>query len=146
MKTRSQIVAQQRQLLSFLPHVRAQFGKLPGVEIVGLGAKERRGEIFDEWAFRFYVKNKRPLRDIPKNQRIPDRIFDIQTDVVSHFEKASLVCESSVLSADTASYRDNGIPRGISIRNQHFDNDQPSGYGTLGILARRKSDNALVGL
>jgi hypothetical protein len=101
MKTRSQIVAQQRQLLSFLPHVRAQFGNIPGVEIVGLGAKERRRRILDEWAFRFYVSKKRPLKDIPKDQQIPDRIFGIQTDVISHFEKVSLVCETSVLSVDT---------------------------------------------
>src|SRR5688572_7451091 len=146
MKTRSQIVAQQRQLLAFLPHVRAQFGKIPGVELVGLGAKEKSGKIFDEWAFRFYVNKKRPLRDIPKSQQIPDRIFGVQTDVIAHFEKASLVCEASVLSVDTKNYHDDGIRGGISIRNDHFDNDQPSGYGTLGILARRKSDNALVGL
>lgn len=146
MKTRFQIVAQQRQLLSFLPHVRAQFGNLPGVELVGLGAKERSGKIFDEWAFRFYVNAKRPLKDIPEDQHIPNRIFGIQTDVISHFEKASLVCETSVLSVDTTNYRDNGIRGGISIRNDHFNNKQPSGYGTLGILARRKSDNALVGL
>ncbi|HEX6225540.1 MAG TPA: hypothetical protein VFZ52_14080 [Chryseolinea sp.] len=146
MKTRSQIVAEQRLLLSFLPHVRAQFGTIPGVEIVGLGAKEKRGKICEEWAFRFYVRDKLPLRQIPENQRIPDRIFGIQTDVIAHFEKASLVCESTVLSIDTKGYRDNGIRGGISIRNEHFNNDQPSGYGTLGILARRKSDNALVGL
>ena len=132
MKTRSQIVAQQRQLLSFLPHVRAQFGKIPGVEIVGLGAKDRKGKIIDEWAFRFYVNKKRPLKDIPKDEQIPDRIFGIQTDVISHFEKASLVCETSVLSVDTKNYHDDGIRGGISIRNDHFDNDQPSGYGTLG--------------
>jgi hypothetical protein len=146
MKTRSQVVAQQRQLLAFLPHVRAQFGKIPGVELVGLGAKEKKGKIFDEWAFRFYVNKKRPLQDIPKNEQIPDLIFGVQTDVIAHFEKASLVCEASVLSVDTKNYHDDGIRGGISIRNDHFDNDQPSGYGTLGILARRKSDNALVGL
>src|SRR5688572_21945083 len=105
MKNLSLIVAQQRQLLSFLPHVRAQFGKLPGVEIVGLGAKERKGKIFDEWAFRFYVSSKRPLKDIPKDHQIPGHIFGIQTDVIAHFEKVSLVCETSVLSVDTKGYR-----------------------------------------
>ena len=113
---------------------------------MGLGAKDRKGKIIDEWAFRFYVNKKRPLKDIPKDEQIPDRIFGIQTDVISHFEKASLVCETSVLSVDTKNYHDDGIRGGISIRNDHFDNDQPSGYGTLGILARRKTDNALVGL
>jgi len=126
--------------------VRTQFGEIPGVDIIGLGAKERNGKSTDEWAFRFYVREKRPLHEIPEHERIPDQIFGVQTDVIPHFEKTALVCDASVLSIDEVGYRDSGIRGGISIRNEFFDNDQPSGYGTLGVLARRKTDNALVGL
>ncbi|MGI9543305.1 MAG: hypothetical protein ACR2MX_08600, partial [Cyclobacteriaceae bacterium] len=144
--TRSQIIKQQRHYLSYLPHIREQFGKLPGVYIIGLGAKQKAGEILKEWAFRFYVSQKRPLKEVPDNERIPLEIFGVQTDVIPHFESESLVCEAPHISVNDNEYRDQGIRGGISIRNEHFDNDQPSGYGTLGILARRKSDNALVGL
>ncbi|MFT3701507.1 MAG: hypothetical protein QM802_04015 [Agriterribacter sp.] len=116
------------------------------MEHIGLGAKEVTGVLHDKWAFRFYVHTKKKPTDIPSAELIPPTIFGIATDVITHFEKESLVCESSVLSIDTTSFRDEGIRGGISIRNENFDNDQPSGYGTLGVLARRKSDNALVGL
>lgn len=143
---RSEIIAQQRLYLSFLPHVRKQFGNLSGVATIGLGAKEKNGLLLEEWSFRFYVQNKRPLKDIPVSERIPDRLFGIRTDVLPVFETDSLICDSSVLSIDDQGYRDTGLRGGISIRNEHFDNDQPSGFGTLGVLARRKSDNAIVGL
>lgn len=146
MTRRDQIIREQQLYLSYLPHVRAQFGGLEGVQVIGLGAKERNGQLKDEWAFRFYVHQKKPKEDIPAGEIIPQKIFGVQTDVISHFEKESLICESGVLSVDSASYRDQGIRGGIPIRNEYFDNDQPSGYGTLGVLARRKTDNALVGL
>jgi len=137
--------------LSYLPHVRAQFGSIPGVVLIGLGAKEKAGRLSNEWAFRFYVQQKKQRKDIPPREMIPKKIFGIKTDVLSHFEQESLVCEAGVLSIDDTDYRDDGVQGGIPIRNEYFDNGcfkskDPSGYGTLGILARRKADNALVGL
>ncbi|HEX5025544.1 MAG TPA: hypothetical protein VFV68_09735, partial [Agriterribacter sp.] len=151
MTERSKILAEQRLYLSYLPHVRAEFGNLAGVELIGLGAKERGGKIIDEWAFRFYVRQKKQKEDVPTADLIPEKIFGIQTDVIAHFEQESLVCEASVLSTDETDYRDDGVHGGIPIRNEYFDNGclkpkDPSGYGTLGVLARRKTDNALVGL
>ena len=146
MTKRTKIIAEQGLYLSYLPHVRAQFGSIPGVVHIGLGAKEKGGRLTNKWAFRFYVQEKKPKASISKEEKIPHKIFGVQTDVITHFEKDSLVCEADVLSVDTTSYRDQGIRGGIPIRNEYFDNDQPSGYGTLGVLARRKTDNALVGL
>ncbi|HRP32404.1 MAG TPA: hypothetical protein PKV73_10950, partial [Agriterribacter sp.] len=146
MVSRAQIAAEQNLYLSYLPHVRRQFGSLPGVVQIGLGAKEKKGQLTHKWAFRFYVEEKKAKNAIPKEQRIPPKIFGVQTDVITHFEKESLVCEADALSVDNTSYRDQGIRGGIPIRNEYFDNDQPSGYGTLGVLARRKADNVLVGL
>lgn len=146
MTSRAQIAAEQNLYLSYLPHVRRQFGSLPGVVQIGLGAKEKKGRLTHKWAFRFYVEEKKAKNAIPKEQRIPPEIFGVQTDVITDFEKESLVCETDVLSVDNTSYRDEGIRGGIPIRNEYFDNDQPSGYGTLGVLARRKADNVLVGL
>ncbi len=146
MTRRDQIISEQHLYLSYLPHVRAQFGGLPGIQMIGLGAKEQGGQLTEEWAFRFYVSEKKQKENIPAGEYIPERILGVKTDVISHFEKESLVCEADVLSIDSNSYRDQGIRGGIPIRNEYFDNDQPSGYGTLGVLARRKADNGLVGL
>jgi len=140
------IIERQRVYLSFLPEIREKYGKIPGVDLIGLGAKERGGKLTQEWAFRFYVKKKQPKSEVPANQRIPSKIKGLQTDVIPHFEKEPLVCEASDLSVDSNKYRNDGLRGGISIRNEHFDNSQSSGYGTLGILARKTSDNALVGL
>lgn len=140
------IIEQQKTYLSYLPKIREKYGKITGVDLIGLGAKERSGEITSEWAFRFYVKKKLPLENLTPDDRIPSEIMGLQTDVITHFEKESLVCDASAITVDNNKYRDDGLRGGISIRNEHFDNDQPSGYGTLGILARRTSDNALVGL
>lgn len=147
----TQIAAQQRLYLSYLPHVRSQFGALPGIQMIGLGAKEQGGQLTEEWAFRFYVNEKKQKEDIASGECIPERIFGVKTDVITHFEQEPLVCEADVLSIDDADYRDDGIRGGIPVRNEYFDNGcfksrDPSGYGTLGILARRKADNALVGL
>ena len=151
MTGRTQIAAQQRLYLSYLPHVRSQFGALPGIQMIGLGAKEQGGQLTEEWAFRFYVHEKKQKKDIAPGECIPERIFGVKTDVITHFEQEPLVCEADVLSIDDADYRDDGIQGGIPVRNEYFDNGcfkskDPSGYGTLGILARRKADNALVGL
>lgn len=144
--TRAQLLAQQSKYLTFLPHVRAQFGQLPGVLTIGLGAKEKGGKLLDQWAFRFYVSRKRTHSDLPEAERIPNHLFGLPTDVISHFEHEALTCPVDQLDIQDGEFRDLGIRGGISIRNEYFDNDHPAGYGTLGILARRKSDNALVGL
>ncbi len=146
MTRHDQIIREQRLYLSYLPHVRSQFGSLEGVQMIGLGAKEINGQLTEEWAFRFYVLQKKPKEEIPASAYIPEIIFGVKTDVISHFEKETLICEADVLTVDSTCYRDQGIRGGIPIRNEYFDNDQPSGYGTLGVLARRKTDNALVGL
>lgn len=151
MTRRDQIIREQQLYLSYLPHVRAQFGGLEGVQMIGLGAKETNGQLTDEWAFRFYVEQKKPKESIPASAYIPETIFGVKTDVISHFEKESLICEAGALSIDDTDYRDDGVQGGIPIRNEYFDNGcfrgkDPSGYGTLGILARRKADNALVGI
>lgn len=143
---RLQIIKEQKLYLSFLPHVRKMFGKIPGVDLIGLGAKERGGISVDEWAFRFYVHRKLPLQDIAEEERIPVQIFGIQTDVIPSFEKETLICASTSLAVNEEGYRDDGIRGGVSIRNEYFENNHTSGYGTLGILGRRKSDNALIGL
>ena len=136
----------QQLINELLPEVRKKYLHLKGVCQIGFGLKEVNGCIKYTLAFRFYVKKKLPLHRIPKKERIPKFIKGIQTDVLVHVQEQSLISVSATPAVNTNEYRDQGIRGGISIRNEHFDNDYPSGYGTLGVLARRVSDNALVGL
>lgn len=131
---------------SILPRVRKKFLNLGGVHQIGFGLKEIDGRLTDGLAFRFYVDKKQCLSKISKKDRVPLSIHGIATDIIPRFQEESLVSVSSTPIADDNEYRDEGIRGGISIRNEHFDKDHPSGYGTLGVLARRVSDNALVGL
>ncbi len=141
---RAKIGIRQKHYLSFLPHVRKAFGKIPGVELIGLGAREVNGKMTDEWAFRFYVKEKQPLDRLSAEHRIPNEIFGVKTDVLTAFEKEALICDPAAVSVDEAEYRDVGMRGGISIRNQHFDNDHPHGYGTLGCLAKNSDDHIVA--
>jgi hypothetical protein len=131
---------------SILPKVRTKFHNLEGVQQIGFGLKEKDERITDVLAFRFYVDIKQSLSKISKKERIPQSIHGFSTDVIPRFQEATLGTVSASPAVNMQEYRDEGIRGGISIRNEHFANDHPSGYGTLGVLARRISDNALVGL
>lgn len=139
-----QIARQQEYYLSLLPEVRRRYGHLPGVDVIGLGDKERRGRSTDEWAWRFYVRKKYPLSEINEHEQIPAEIFGVKTDVLEHFEEESLVCSTRL--NDLQEYRDIRVLGGAPIRNEYFGSDTNSGYGTLGVLARVVGTEQLVGL
>ena len=62
--------------------VEADLLRLPGVTGVDIGPKRVNGEATGELAIRIYVVRKRPLDDIPVNERIPSTIGGVPTDVV----------------------------------------------------------------
>lgn len=55
---------------------------IPGVKSIGIGLKERGGEVLNEWGLRVYVKAKKTLNDVPLAERIPDEIDGMKTDVL----------------------------------------------------------------
>lgn len=56
--------------------------KLPGVTGVGVGHREKGGQVTDDLAIRVYVEHKRPLNEVPAESRIPTEIGGFKTDVI----------------------------------------------------------------
>jgi hypothetical protein len=144
--TRSQLFARQTHYLSLLQGIRERYGKLAGVDWIGLGLKEREGKLTADWAWRFYVKEKVVASDLAAADLIPAELEGLATDVIPTVEAEKLVTYPTDLNIDNTDFYDAGIRGGIQIRSEYFGDNTHSGYGTLGILARRKDDNALVGL
>jgi Trypsin-like peptidase domain len=55
---------------------------LPGVHAVGVGAKQVDGKRTEDVAIAVFVEHKRPLADVPADERIPDEIEGVKTDVI----------------------------------------------------------------
>lgn len=70
------------ELQTVRKRVEADLLRLPGVSGVDIGPKRVNGEKTGELAIRIYVARKRPLDDIPVNERIPSVIDGVPTDVV----------------------------------------------------------------
>lgn len=90
---------------------------IPGVERVGLGLKEKAGEVLPEYVFRVYVKQKKPPDELLPEELIPPEIDGIKTDVVV-LTDTQLCCQTRVVPGD-------GISR---------DREAP---GTLGCIVRK---------
>lgn len=93
--------------------------RYPGVVSVAFGLKESGGEVRPVWAYRVYVKRKRPNEELAPAERIPERVDGFRTDVV--------VAAVTVPATKSASVRPGSqIQRGVL-------NDPPAS-GTLGLI------------
>ena len=61
---------------------RSRLLKLPGILGVGAGSKISRGKETSIYALLVYVRQKQPLDQIPRLQRIPKQIVGAPTDVI----------------------------------------------------------------
>lgn len=57
---------------------------VPGVVGVGYGLKETAGRLTRQPAWRVYVREKRPLRQLGDAERVPAHIGGLSTDVIAH--------------------------------------------------------------
>ena len=72
--------------------VRQKFLRLPGVLGVGHGWKETTGKRTKDYGVIVYVREKKPLRQVPTRERIPKHIRGVSTDVVpvgTHRDRAT---------------------------------------------------------
>ena len=129
-----ELLKRQRELQAVYEQVKAQLMQLPGVVGVGIGAKETAGEITQDFAFRVYVEEKKPLADIPSEQVIPYEIMGFKTDV--HTVPTSTV-STFVERRDVSKYRP--IKGGIAITSE----GRPD-FGTLGWFGTLDSDSTKV--
>jgi hypothetical protein len=117
------------RLMEMLEDARAELHKYPGVVAVEIGIKERGGDLTDVLSFRVYVTRKVPEDQLTPDQIIPDQIMGVKTDVIEH--------DVPTITFDTSKYRP--LKGGIQI-----DNEEPSGQGTLGCIAKVNGTNEVV--
>ena len=126
---------------------------LPGVTGVGVGKKKVGGEKTDENAIIVYVEKKKPLDEIPKDQRVPKTKGGVKTDVVERkfvLHYLAMRVEDIERKADTGTY--DPLLGGISIgpcRSLNITGDDvacqgvpgPGNYLFVGTLGAFVTDN-----
>ena len=130
MKTQAEWNAEHDRLLGLLEQVTAELKKYPGVTSVEIGIKETDRQLTKEAAFRVYVQQKIPQDQLAPDERIPDEIFGVKTDVI----------QQSILSQTSNDDKFRPLKGGIQIRNDKEET------GTLGCIVQRNSDNTYVAL
>jgi hypothetical protein len=72
----------EEELYRLYYEARVELARYPGVVGVGLGLRERRGELTEETAFRVYVVEKKSRSDLHPTELIPSRYKGVPTDVL----------------------------------------------------------------
>ena len=112
---------------------------LPGVHAVGVGAKQVEGRRTEDVAIAVFVEHKRPLAEVPANERIPEEIEGVKTDVIEMPVPQTIQVPGQLFSAnreDTKKYR--------PIRGGTQCEREGQGQGTFGCLFTMPSDPKTV--
>ena len=126
MNSRKNIFERQQQLIRLLPEVRWQLRHIPGITSVGVGAKEVRGEVTFDMAYRVYVDRKLPKDELLREWRIPERIRGINTDVLPKTPTEMILDDS----------KHRPLRGGSQVKNQFVEGDNDLLAGTIGCLVR----------
>jgi hypothetical protein len=126
--TREEMIARTEQLKKLHKRAEKILMKYPGVVGVGMGLKETNNTLTDEASFRVYVTRKKSTADLSPDDQIPPEVLGIKTDVIEMDETTPIVDESE--------YRP--LKGGIQAGNGS------GSLGTLGCVAKRTADNAIV--
>lgn len=110
------------------PEAEAKLLAIPGAISVGIGLRERGGELTSEPVFRAYVRHKRPLAELTEGERIPAEILGFPVDVLVVRDSIPIIGFDD--ENDDANYRTKvgGAKIGIDVSG--------SGLGTLGCFVR----------
>jgi hypothetical protein len=130
-KSLEQLIDEQLRLPPIVPVLREELRRIPGVTGVGLGCRYRGGRRVDEVAVRVYVTHKRPLHEVPTEERLPREASGVPIDVMETQECRSSAQYEGHFPADN-------MPGGVMIS---VDRDKPGGGyirndGTLGCFVR----------
>ncbi|MDO1444634.1 hypothetical protein Q0590_00145 [Rhodocytophaga aerolata] len=136
--TKKVMLLEQERLVRLHGMVEPQLIKYPGVDHVGVGVKEVKGDLTHELCFRVYVKKKRSLGELAPADTIPQKVMGIKTDVLEKGETYKV--------ADFTTYRP--LRGGVMIRNQRYQNEGETirGTGTLGLIVTHTASGELKGL
>jgi hypothetical protein len=108
---------------------------LPGVHAVGVGAKQVDGKRTEDVAIAVFVEHKRPLAEVPADERIPDEIEGVKTDVIEMPVPQTIQVPGQLFGAkreDKKKYR--------PIRGGTQCQREGQGLGTFGCLFTMPSD------
>ncbi|MFJ3841925.1 hypothetical protein ACWGHM_10390 [Streptomyces sp. NPDC054904] len=83
----------QKHLAELHARAEAEFTRIPGVVGVGFGLKEVRERTTERRALRVYVRDKKPLSDIPADEVLPTEFEGFPVDVLVVREIRELHCE-----------------------------------------------------
>jgi hypothetical protein len=117
----------QEELLELRLAAEASLMRYEGVFGVGLGLKERGGEVTDEVAFRVYVREKKELARLAPAQVLPREYGGVPTDVLEMRRNVPNRCEDVRQHSPLAG--------GITISTMKADAGGHVGVGTLGFHA-----------
>jgi hypothetical protein len=143
---REEILAKQQRLIDRYEQAAAVLKRVPGVLSVGVGARERRGELLPEIVYRVYVAAKIDEAVLPKAYRVPKSVCGFPTDVIVKPDVDVVSSSSSgvfVPNWDTEKYRP--LRGGSQVRTEKFEGDNRRGMGTIGCLATT-ADGKMVAL
>lgn len=134
--TRDPIAVQQQKLVDRYDEAVALLTRIPGVLSVGVGARERRGELISELVYRVYVAKKLAEAVLPPSYRVPASICGWPTDVIVKPDIGVVSSSSAaafVPNRDTTKYRP--LKGGSQLRTEKFEGDNTRAVGTIGCLA-----------
>ncbi|MCA9929009.1 MAG: hypothetical protein KC419_11045 [Anaerolineales bacterium] len=132
-------IQRMNELIELKQGVEDEFLGRPGVTGVDVGYKITGGEKTDQLAVRVYVAQKKGVRSVPKEERIPGTINDAPTDVIErtfHLHPARMAMAEMKPMVDTGRY--SPLRGGISIGPCRV----VGGYIYTGTLGCMVTDNA----
>jgi hypothetical protein len=65
-----------------LAQVRDRWMRRPGVTALDVGLRRKAGQLTDEVAVRVHVSKKRPIDQIPPDERFPSHLGEVPVDVI----------------------------------------------------------------
>jgi len=137
MKSREELKKQHEHLLQVYEKVKERLAGYPNVVSIGIGMKEKDGQLTNEGCIKIVVKEKVSEADLDPDEIIPKEIEGVKTDVIVQPNKIPL----AACTEDQANYRP--IKGGIRINN-YRNGGGVGGSGTLGCVAQRVSDDSWV--
>ncbi|MDQ3691221.1 MAG: hypothetical protein M3406_14545 [Chloroflexota bacterium] len=106
---------------------------MPGFAGLGIGLRETSGWITTETAWRVYVHRKHARRSLARSECVPERLFDIPTDVI---EATATRCASSLEPPieGAAIANDRGVPGSLGCIAWLRASEQPVLLSTYHVL------------
>lgn len=119
----------------------AQLARLPGVQIVGVGGRERNGRPTGELVLKVFVERKKSRAALRPDEMIPEEFEGFRTDVVEagRFSLAQVPSKRPLEPSEVAGMGDTRRYRPLRGGGQITAKDG-NGRGTLGFLARVPAD------